>query len=353
MPSKTFKLSLPWKITLIVISLMVFISAGYYYQLNVKRGKSGSKAVNKDAIKTVRMGYMPVITNLASPLLDFASKDRKDVHFEALKFSSFAEMGESLRNGKIDAAFIIAPLSIALKQQGEDVKVVYIGNRHESTLVVRNGLNIKTVNDLVGHTVAVPIRFSGHNITLRKLLKQKGLEDKVKIVEMNPPDMASGLAAGALDAYFVGEPFAAKTLFAGEAEKLLYVEEVAPHFICNLMMVRNDFIKKDPATVKMLVQGAARSGMWAKNHLDKAMEIASSYWNQPLPLVKYAMTTPKDRILFDLYLPKQAEMQAIADDMASLGIIQNNKIDGLVDDQFAATADFKGIGDDVHSILPQ
>lgn len=339
------KTGLVWKISAVTLILVGTVAGAYYYQFNQEKGVSSTK--------TFKMGYMPVITNLASPLLDSASKDRKDVQFKAMKFSSFAEMGESLRNGKIDVAFIIAPLSIALKQQGEDIKVIYIGNRHESTMVARKGLNIKTLNDLAGHTVAVPIRFSGHNITLRKLLKKQGLEEKVKVVEMNPPDMPIGLASKALDAYFVGEPFPSKTLVSGESERVYYVEELAPNFICNLMIVRNDFIKKDPVTVKMLVEGAVRSGIWAKNHLDKAAQIASEYWGTPLPVVNYALNTPPNRVLFDRYLPKQEEMQAIADDMVGLGLIPNNNITGLIDDQFAKTADLNNIGDDIHTVFPK
>ena len=77
----------------------------------------------------VRMGYMPVVTNLAAPLLDHISRHGTDVHFEAVKFASFAEMAEALRNDNIQAAFIIAPLAVVLRQQGADVKVVLIGNR--------------------------------------------------------------------------------------------------------------------------------------------------------------------------------------------------------------------------------
>lgn len=334
------KVSLPWKILLISVSWLVFISFAHY-RLNFDHGSK----------KTVYMGYMPVITNLAAPLLDDASKEREDVRFKALKFSSFSEMGESLRNGKIDAAFIIAPLSVVLKQQGEDIKIVYIGNRNESTLVTRRAAKIRSLSDLAGNKVAVPSRFSGHNITLRKLLKKQGLEGQVNIVEMNPPDMAAALSSGALDAYFVGEPFAARSLVAGESDVLYYVEQIAEHFICNLMIVRNDFIKNDPETVKMLVTAAARAGFWAENHPDKTVAIAARYWNQPENLARYALTTPKDRIDFSLYTPKTAEIQAIADDMLSLGLIKNNNIDGLVDDQFAKMAKFEGITDDIKSIF--
>jgi len=336
------KITLPWKIVIISISWLVFISFAHY-RLNFDHGSK----------KTIYMGYMPVISNLASPLLDYASKDREDIRFKALKFSSFSEMGESLRNGKIDAAFIIAPLSIVLKQQGEDIKVVYIGNRHESTLVTRRGAKIRSLSDLAGNKIAVPSRYSGHNITLRNLIKKQGLEGQINIVEMNPPDMAAALSTGVLDAYFVGEPFAARSLVAGESDVLYYVEQVAEHFICNLMIVRNDFIKKDPEAVQMLVNAAARSGFWAKNNPDKSIEIASKYWNQPTDLVRYALTTPANRIVFDLYAPKTTEMQAIANDMLNLGLIKNANIDGLVDDQFAKTVNFDGITHDISSIFTQ
>jgi NitT/TauT family transport system substrate-binding protein len=85
--------------------------------------------------------------------------------------------------------------------------------------------------------------------------------------------------------------------------------------------------------------------------LDKAAQIASEYWGTPLPIVNYALNTPPNRVLFDLYQPKQEEMQVMADDMLSLGLIKSNNIDGLVDDQFAKTADLNNITDDVHSIL--
>ena len=141
-----------------------------------------------DGRPIVRMGYMPVITNLAAPLLDYASRDGEGVRFTAVKFASFAEMAEALRDGNIEAAFIIAPLAIVLRQQGEDVKVVYIGNRHESTLVVRSDLGATKIEDLAGRTVAVPMRYSGHNLSIRQLAEQHGLSGQIKVVEMNPPD---------------------------------------------------------------------------------------------------------------------------------------------------------------------
>lgn len=282
---------------------------------------------------------MPVITNMAAPLLDYASAEKGDIRFKALKFSSFAEMAEALRNDKIQAAFIIAPMAIKLRQQGVDVKVVYIGNRHESTLVTRKDLHIKNIQDLAGKTVAVPMRFSGHNLSLLRLMDEKNMRGEINIVELNPPDMAASLVTGSLDAYYVGEPFAVQTLKNGQSDLLFNVEEVWPSFICNLVLVKQSLIEEEPEIVEKFVHGAVRSGIWAEKHPDEAAGIAARYWSQPIDLVKYALHASGGRTLYDQYLPKIEEMQEIADLMVRYKLIDKNNIDGLVDQQFAENVD--------------
>ncbi|MFH0823721.1 MAG: ABC transporter substrate-binding protein [Pseudomonadota bacterium] len=307
--------------------------------------------LDMDRRPTVKMGYMPVITNLASPLLDFASRQSGDIRFEALKFSSFAEMGEALRSRQIQAAFIIAPLSIVLHQQGAGVKVVYIGNRHESTLVYRKDLQVKDFSDLKKKTIAVPLRYSGHNICVHRLGEQFGFSrEDLNIVEMNPPDMASAITAGALDAYFVGEPFAAQTRRSGASKVLYYAEQVWPNFICNLLLTTKEYIDNHPERVGLLVQGAARSGLWARSNTEETVKIASKYWNQPEELVRYALTTPPNRTVFDQFVPKQGEMQFLADQMVRFKLLESNNTEGLIEDRFAKDADLDGITD-IKSII--
>ena len=328
------KIPLPWKIAAVMLGWLILISF-LHFRLNFDHGKR----------RVISMGYMPVITNLACPLLDYATKDQGDIRFNAMKFASFAEMAEALRNNKIQVAFMIAPLSVVLRQQGENVKVIYIGNRHESTLVVRKGSNIEKLSDLAGKTLAVPIRYSGHNLSILELAEKNGLSGQINIVEMNPPDMASALAVGSLDAYYVGEPFAAQTVKSGDAKVLYYVEDVWKYFICNLMVIRQTFIENEPETVKMLVQGAARSGLWAKANTKEAAKIASKYWNQPLELVEYALSTPPNRIVYERFVPKQDELQYMADLMMKFGLVKNTDIAGLAEPRFAQNADLQNITD--------
>jgi NitT/TauT family transport system substrate-binding protein len=297
------------------------------------------------------MGYMPVISNLSAPILDYISRGSEKVRFKAVKFASFSEMAEALRHDEIQAAFMIAPLAIVMRKQKEDVKVVYIGNRHESTLVVRSDLNISSFEDLAGSKVAVPIRFSGHNIALLQLMEKKHLDHEIQIVEMNPPDMASALSTGTLDAYFVGEPFAAATIQSGHARVLLRVEDIWPNFICNLLVVHQNFINRNHDLVQLLVHGAARAGIWADKHPSDAARIAADYWNQSKDFVEYALTTPPDRVVYNRFIPKGAELQRLADFMVRYQLLDDQDIKGLVEDRFAIAVDTENITD-IYSILP-
>lgn len=326
------------------------IIAGSMFWLVLISGLHFSVNFENTERRVIKMGYMPVITNLAAPILDFASKTSKGVRYKALKYASFAEMAESLRNGEIEVAFMIAPLSIVLRQQGEDVKIVYIGNRHESTMVARTDLNVKSLHDLIGKTIAIPMRYSGHNISILDLIEKENLTGQIKVVEMNPPDMAAALASGSLDSYYVGEPFAAQTLMSGQSKRVFYVEEVWDKFICNLAVVRNDLIQKEPNVVQDIVNAAARSGMWASKKPKEAIKIAAKYWNQPIPLLEYAFGTPKNRILYDKYIPKESEMQEMAELMKKFKLLEQTNIAGLVDDKFAKAVKVENI-QDIKSIL--
>lgn len=334
------RIPVPAKLGCIIFAWLVLISF-LHYRLN---HWSSDRPV-------VRMGYMPVVTNLAAPILDRVSRQATGIHFEAIKFASFAEMAEALRNDNIQAAFIIAPLAIVLRQQGADVKVVAIGNRHESTLVAKKSLRAKCLEDLAGHTVAVPMRYSGHNLWLMKQIEEKKLRGKLRVVEMNPPDMASALTSGALDAYFVGEPFAAQTVFSGDADVVAYAESQWPKFICNLVLVKNSWIEAHPSVAQKLVEAAARSGVWAGRHPDEAAHIASQYWNQSIELVQHALTVPQGRIVYDQFLPKTAELQLMADLMVHFGLIKDADISGLVEDRFARSVSIDGIHG-LESVLP-
>jgi len=133
-------------------------------------------------------------------------------------------------------------------------------------------------------------------------------------------------------------------LYAGSARRFLNVEDIWPGFICNLMIVREDLIRAHPQWVQSLVGGAMRSGLWAEGHMDEAVELASKYWGQDPNVVRYAFTNPAGRVRFDLSTPRLEELQEMAQEMVTSGLLGSlPDLRGMVDDRFARAVDSRPV----------
>src|SRR5450755_5163900 len=165
--------------------------------------------------------------------------------------------------------------------------------------MVRKDLAVTTLRDLRGKTFAIPSKYSNQNLVIHKLMQDQGVNpEEIKFVEMPPPDMPGALAAKAIDAYFVGEPFAAKAELAGTGRVLYYAKDIWPHFISCVLVVRDELIKEHPEQVRDLVRGIAESGEWAERNRLEAARVAAPYFRQDQKLVEYVLTQPPDRVSY-------------------------------------------------------
>ena len=181
------------------------------------RQSAGAGAAASDAEReTLAVGFLPVTCHLTCPVTDFASKTSHSTRFESQRFTDFPTIVETLKSGRLQATFMIAPLAMKLREQGVKVKIAYLGHRDGSTVMVRSDLPAKSLKDLEGRSFALPSKYSNQNLVIRKLMNDQGVDpSKIRFVEMPPPDMPGALAAKAIDAYFIGEPHAARAELDG------------------------------------------------------------------------------------------------------------------------------------------
>src|SRR5688572_22174208 len=100
-------------------------------------------------------------------------------------FQGFPEIKEALISDQMQAAFMVAPMAIALRAQGVPVKIVYLGHRYGSAVVVQKNGPVHTFADLKGKTVAIPSRYSDERLIIFKALAQNGMSaNDVRMVEM-------------------------------------------------------------------------------------------------------------------------------------------------------------------------
>ncbi len=183
---------------------------------------------------------------------------------------------------------------------------------------------------------AIPSKYSNQNLVIRKLMKDEGVDPRtIRFVEMPPPDMPGALASKAIDAYFIGEPHAARAELDGSGRVLYHAKDIWPRFISCVLVVTERLIDERPAVVRDLVRGIAESGEWAETHRVDAAKLVSPYFRQDEKLVRYVLTQPPDRVSYRMLTPSDDEMQRIADMALEAGILERRlDVRGLVDRQF-------------------
>src|SRR5207302_1560341 len=260
-------------------------------------------------------------------------------------FQGFPEIKEALISNRMQAGFLVAPMAMALRSQGVPIKIVYLGHRYGSAVVVQKDGPVRSVGDLRGKTIAIPSRFSDERLIVLRALKSAGLTSAdVKLVEMAPPDVAGALAARAIDAFSMGEPYPSQAEMGGFGRVLFHAREYWPDYMSCVLVVRQDVIDARPEVVQTLVDGIARSGLWlesGKPYREYAAEFVGRYYfNQPPALLKWALTRPLDRVMYAPLSPRKPDFDLVRDLMIESGVLDKKiEFDEYVDVRFAERAD--------------
>lgn len=262
-------------------------------------------------------------------------------------FQGFPEIKEALMSNKMQAGFMVAPMAIALRAQGVPIKIVYLGHRYGSAVVVAKNGPIHTFADLRGKVIAIPSRFSDERLIVFKALKQNGMSAKdIKMVEMAPADVAGALAAGAVDAFSMGEPYPSQAEMAGFGRVLFNAREYWPDYISCVLVVRQDVIEQKPEAVQTLVDGIARSGLWLDNpprrqaRREHAADFVGRYYYRQNPaLLRWALTKPLDRVMYQPLTPLRKDFELIVSLMRETGVLDRPiAFEEYVDTRFAEGA---------------
>ena len=267
-------------------------------------------ALAASAPEPLIVGGLPVTCNLTLPVACMAkaaaraSAGSNGQAFEYSKYSGWPEIKESLMTGRIQAAYMLAPLVMDLTDKRIPLKIVSLGHRSGAVIMVRTDPAHKSFKDLRGKRVAIPSRFAVDFLFLRKMLAREGMTPKdIEIMEMPPPDMPAALYAKAVDAYCTGEPFGAAAQRAGYARPLSMTRDEWRNYICCVLTVREELIKTNRPLVQELVNHVQAAGSWldaAPANRAKAVTIAAGrkYFNQDPNVLKFVMESPADRVTY-------------------------------------------------------
>jgi NitT/TauT family transport system substrate-binding protein len=258
------------------------------------------------------VGGLPVTCNLTLPVACHARAEHNKTlaltapkfSYEYSKYNGFPELKESLMAGRIQAAYMLAPLTMDLADKKIPVKIVSLGHRSGAVIMVRTDSPYQNFKQLAGKRIAVPSRFAVDFLFLRKMLAQENMSiDDIQLLEMAPPDMPAALYANAVEAYCTGEPFGAAAQRAGYARPLRMTRDEWPRYICCVLTVREELIQQNRPLVQDLVNQILGAGAWLdakQENRDKAVAVAAGrkFFNQDPKVLEFVMENPTDRVTF-------------------------------------------------------
>jgi len=299
------------------------------------------------------VGGLPVTCNLTLPVA-CASKARSNgtlpagqprFDYRYSKYSGWPEVKESLMSGRIQAAYMLAPLVMDLADKKIPVKIVSLGHRSGAVIMVRSDSPYTTFKQLAGKQIAIPSRFAVDFLFLRKMLARENMTPAdVQIVEMAPPDMPAALYAKAVDAYCTGEPFGAAAQAAGYARPLSMTRDEWRNYICCVLTVREELIQSNPALVQDLVNQVLGAGVWLdqqQENRNKAVAIAAGrdFFNQDPKIIQFVMENPTDRVTYGDLRMIRAEFEELMQLSMAAGTIKHAiPYETYVEETFAKNA---------------
>lgn len=296
------------------------------------------------------VGGLPVTCNLTLPVACAARANSlqaagQGTAFEYSKYSGWPEIKESLMAGRIQAAYMLAPLVMDLADRKIPVKIVSLGHRSGAVIMVRTDSPYQKFRQLAGKRIAIPSRFAVDFLFLRKMLAQEGMTPaQIEIVEMPPPDMPAALYANAVDAYCTGEPFGAAAQSAGYARPLRMTRDEWRNYICCVLTVREELIQSNRPLVQDLVNHVLGAGQWLdlqQANRERAVQIAAGrqYFNQDPNVIRFVMENPTDRVTYGDLRMIRSEFEELMQLSIEAGTIKHPvAYETYMDESFAKAA---------------
>lgn len=231
-------------------------------------------------------------------------------------------------------------MAMQLVADGVPIKIVYLGHRDGTAIVVSKDSAIQEFRDLKDKLVAIPSRYANQNVLMHKMMREHGMApDAIELRELPPPEHPTALQSGTIDAYIVGEPFAAKAEVDGFGRVLYHTKDIWPDFISCVLVVRQDLIDERPELIQELVDGIAKSGKWLDedmaHRMDAAEVAAKNYYFQPPELLKHVLSKPPDRVKYTQLAPLEDDFNEIMELAQEIGVLSRRvEFDEYADDSF-------------------
>ena len=203
--------------------------------------------------------------------------------------SGWNPIQEGLENGKLDCAFVLAPIAMDLFAYGSPIKLVLLAHKNGSTFVRSRHYDYRfdSLQSFYKYKVVdIPHKMSVHHMLAHKFLRELGLKPGVpgkKSInvrfEVVPPIKMPGIMKENEDVagFMVAEPIATKAVTLGIGDLEFISATKWENHPCCVVAMQNDFIEKYPDAAYEFVSLLVETGQYIEADKERASEIGVKF----------------------------------------------------------------------------
>ena len=305
---------------------------------------------------SIRIGHLKITDHLVLGITqDKIQKNQETPKFLDLQlqpFNGWNPLSMALREGKIDAACILAPLAMEIFHMDKKTRLLLFTHKSGSVIITNKRANIHTIEDFKGKTVLIPHFLSIHNLLFERLLSEKGLSVGVGpgkdvsfevVAPSEIPEIIEFDEKGSVGGFIVAEPYGSQVVMAGFGEEFALSKDIWPNHPCCLLVMKEELIQKAPDAVQELVTSLVESGKFVDGNSEAASEIGAKFLGQDKAVIKHVLTEPKGRVTTNELMPNLKDLDTIQTIMTQRIHAMSDKIDldKFADLRFAQNAGAK------------
>lgn len=275
--------------------------------------------------KPVRYAYVP--TALVDAPSAISEDEFKKKGINAKPFSTGIETVQALIGGATDVATLAEMPFMLASLKRDDLRIVAVISTAKSLgMVVDSDKGIENVSDLAGKSVGFPKGTSAQYV-YETLLDSYDVKDKVKAVNLTPPNLQSSINRGDVDAIVVWQPFLEKIIQSNPERFSLVKNSDDVLRVVYFVVTTESYLKKNPEGVKKILKILADSDKKIKSGDVETLRILCQKNNvnletmkKVLPMFDYEVKI--DSTIIDTF--KKLSIWAAANGLADKKIIDRD-----------------------------
>ena len=227
----------------------------------------------------IRLGAVPV-DSYAEPFYaqEMGFFERAGLDVAITPFNSSGPMAAAAAGGALDVGMTdVSVIANAVARGLPFVAIagggLYSSDEATTVLCVAKSAPYRTAKDLEGLAIAVSSLASLSSTGVRAWLVQNGADlERVRLVELPPPQMSAALGRGTIGAAFITEPSLTAALPDVRVLANAY-DAIGKRLALNNWFTTKDWLEQNPDAAKRLVRCIYRTASWANKHRDESARI--------------------------------------------------------------------------------